>query len=51
LLLLLLLLLQVWAELLVLLAEGELEAQPWDQERYRRVYPVDAAAAAAAGVG
>jgi hypothetical protein len=32
---LLLLLLQVWAELLVLLAEGEMEAQPWDQERYR----------------
>jgi hypothetical protein len=31
----LLLLLQVWAELLVLLAEGEMEAKPWDQERYR----------------
>jgi hypothetical protein len=31
----LLLLVQVWAELLVLLAEGEMEAQPWDQERYR----------------
>jgi hypothetical protein len=30
-----LLLLQVWAELLVLLAEGEMEAKPWDQERHR----------------
>jgi hypothetical protein len=30
-----LLLLQVWVELLVLLAEGEMEAQPWDQERHR----------------
>uniref|UniRef100_A0A383VWM1 Negative elongation factor B n=1 Tax=Tetradesmus obliquus TaxID=3088 RepID=A0A383VWM1_TETOB len=25
----------VWAELLVLLAEGEMEAQPWEQERQR----------------
>jgi hypothetical protein len=27
--------LQVWAELLVLLAEGEMEAKPWNQERYQ----------------
>jgi hypothetical protein len=50
------LLLQVWAELLVLLAEGEMEAQPWDQERARphraaalQASGSNAAAAAAAG--
>jgi hypothetical protein len=25
----------VWAELLVLLAEGEMEEEPWDETRYR----------------
>lgn len=27
---------QVWAELLVLLCEGEAEAEPWDQNRQRQ---------------
>lgn len=30
------LLLQVWPELLVLLCEGEADAEPWDQNRLRQ---------------